>query len=193
MKVFGVLVALCLLLPPATQAETVTVDFEDPPFSDFASSVLDYDGYRFSSDNTFANLPLGSANTGLFFCPGCFATMERLDGNPFDLLSLELTQFTSAPAERQTELIGTYAAGGTVTAVLDISPEVWSLYTFDDAWLGLSSLQFNSAIGNPSFTSVGVDNITVSAVPVPAAVWLLGSALAGLGALARQRRRRAPT
>jgi hypothetical protein len=44
------------------------------------------------------------------------------------------------------------------------------------------SIQFGNAIGQ------GFDNITVNAVPLPAAAWLLISGLGGLGSLVRRRR-----
>jgi hypothetical protein len=36
------------------------------------------------------------------------------------------------------------------------------------------------------FGSLAVDNVTVNVVPLPAAVWLFGSALAGLGWIRRK-------
>lgn len=41
--------------------------------------------------------------------------------------------------------------------------------------------------GTTNFDSVGLDNVVVSAVPVPAAVWLLGSGLLGLIGVARRK------
>ena len=43
------------------------------------------------------------------------------------------------------------------------------------------SIQFGTALG------AGFDNISVNAVPLPAAAWLLVSALAGFGAVMRRR------
>lgn len=42
-------------------------------------------------------------------------------------------------------------------------------------------------VGSAGVNYIGLDNVAVNAVPVPAAVWLLGSALGGLG-FARRRR-----
>jgi hypothetical protein len=51
---------------------------------------------------------------------------------------------------------------------------------FDTSWSNLSSVDISFSVG--SAFEVGVlDNIAVSTVPVPAAVWLFGSALMGLG------------
>ena len=38
------------------------------------------------------------------------------------------------------------------------------------------------------FSNLGIDNVTVSAVPVPAAVWLFGSGLVGLVGIARRKK-----
>ena len=38
------------------------------------------------------------------------------------------------------------------------------------------------------FSNLAIDNVTVSAVPVPAAVWLFGSGLVGLIGLARRKK-----
>ena len=56
----------------------------------------------------------------------------------------------------------------------------WSAATFDFAGLA-KSVQFGSAAG-----VAGFDNVTVNAVPLPAAGWLLLSALGGFGALRLQ-------
>ena len=45
---------------------------------------------------------------------------------------------------------------------------------------------YGDGFGLGGFTSVEIDNVNVSAVPIPAAVWLFGSALAGLGWLRRK-------
>jgi len=54
------------------------------------------------------------------------------------------------------------------------------------AFFGVDYL-FESTFPNPYNISVVGDVSAVSAVPVPAAVWLFGSALAGLGAVRRQK------
>ena len=57
-------------------------------------------------------------------------------------------------------------------------------------WLNLQSLELSSFGGGAfSVYEVQMDNIVVSGVvPIPAAVWLFGSALAGLGWIRRQRK-----
>lgn len=76
---------------------------------------------------------------------------------------------------------GYYAAGGSVSTSLSADTTIGN-YLFDSAWTGLDSL----VIGTLSTAlPAGIDNIVVSGVPIPAAAWLFGSALAGLGWLGR--------
>ena len=60
----------------------------------------------------------------------------------------------------------------------------WDLASLDLGSNIARSIQFGDAVG------AGLDNVTVNAVPVPAAAWLMGSALLGLGGVARRRAQR---
>jgi len=106
----------------------------------------------------------------------------------FRLLSLDLANLHNYEYIATTgtfSIIGNLAAGGTVSKTYEFTLDTWGTVTFDNSWSGLTSISV-SAINNPSFDSA-IDNITVSAVPVPAAVWLFGSALAGLGWMHRRK------
>lgn len=58
----------------------------------------------------------------------------------------------------------------------------WDFASIDLGNTVAQSIQFGDAIGQ------GFDNVSVNAVPVPAAAWLMGSALFGLGGVARRKR-----
>lgn len=60
------------------------------------------------------------------------------------------------------------------------SVNVWTLYTFYVVGTGLDSLKFK-ATGIEDTLGGNIDNVALSSVPVPAAVWLFGSALGFLG------------
>jgi hypothetical protein len=70
-------------------------------------------------------------------------------------------------------------------------PSGWVNLEFDDSWSSVHGV----VVGSHGFTTGGfgyyylpprLDNFSASVVPIPAAVWLFGSALAGLGWLRRK-------
>lgn len=91
-----------------------------------------------------------------------------------------------------------YATTNFVTQDMAVIPETWGTYNItlliDDSLIG-QTLQFgfNSTVtgtGSTPFTPSGVfyDNIDMTVIPVPAAVWLFGSGLLGLVGVARRKR-----
>jgi len=82
------------------------------------------------------------------------------------------------------DLLGTINLAANATpangCTADIAFCFWSTATFDFAGLA-KSVQFGSTAG-----VAGFDNVTINAVPLPAAGWLLLSALGGFGALRRK-------
>ena len=64
----------------------------------------------------------------------------------------------------------------------------WINYTFlVTALTGTNSLTF-SAFGTDDSLGGNIDNVSLSAVPLPAAAWLFGSALLGFGAVRRKQK-----
>ena len=88
-----------------------------------------------------------------------------------DMLSMDLGDRTSSAGEFSCSYTGA------VSAVL-----------FDSDWSNLTRIEVFAATGRDLNTDgfAQFDNITVSIVPIPGAVWLFGSALAGLGWLRRK-------
>jgi len=86
---------------------------------------------------------------------------------------------------------GVYAGGGTISVQLQ---DIYDgdKFAFGSEWSGLKSIEFsNMILWDADFTAgfsnpLIIDDVVVSIVPIPAAVWLFGSALAGLGFLRRQ-------
>lgn len=100
------------------------------------------------------------------------------------------------------ELFSEIAGGGTSKSeilgggplALDPNPDTWKEFVFStttgpDVSAGLT-LQFNAATGGAdgSVSELFVDNVSINVVPVPAAVWLFGSALGMLGWVRRRSR-----
>jgi hypothetical protein len=185
------LFALCLFLCTGlAQAATVTIDFETiavgTPF------VVDQ-GYRISGsvNGDETRLGVAEASGNNFFeaysllyeqmcacsAPRSDITIERDDGASFAFFGADLSGYMN------TILTGYLAGGGTAADPVGTGD-----------WLNVDRVVYSATAGFcTSFcfnrmSNVTVDNIVVgAAVPIPAAVWLFGSALAGMGFLRRRR------
>jgi hypothetical protein len=191
--VHSVILSLVGLLSVSAQA--ATVDFEE--FSLGAGNgvyptTLESQGYDFSGFTSFndsTEVLVGASNGtnaygGSVSAPGqdgfgvlALIDIERTDGGAFAIYSFDLVLETDN--DGYTGISGVLAGGGAASLGVPVG-------TGD--WLNLESVRFR-AEGNQfgfGFASVEVDNIAINAVPIPAAVWLFGSALAGLGWLRRR-------
>jgi hypothetical protein len=176
-----------LLLAGNTFASTITIDFEQP--KTWSNPIPDAEGI----DNPYSTLVTQGFefNTQLGFegytehayCPWCTTSMEKVSGETFDLLSFDLGSYLTSGAVDQITITGFYAGGGQASKAFNFAPNAgmtsFTLAAADAAlFSNLESIEFGtSMLGGAGI----IDNITVSAVPIPAAVWLFGSALAGLG------------
>jgi len=173
---------------------TVTIDFEENP-ADTNGIVLSK-GYELggSSWDTFSSYDAyisASSNGTLAFggdadaatcnsggCNGVSLSLKREDDGFFALYSYDLL---TTGVLFGVEVTGTTAGGQTVTLSTPLG-------TGD--WLNLQNVFFYADNQTGSFApaiAVQLDNIVVgAAVPIPAAVWLFGSALAGLGWVRRK-------
>jgi hypothetical protein len=80
-----------------------------------------------------------------------------------------------------TDLYGELGAVVDKPAGLDIST-LWSIEAnTGNGWQGINTVQQHQSNDGKTHSSIGTGFYSVAAVPVPAAVWLFGSALAGLG------------
>jgi len=185
-----ILFASILAATFSVKAETVTLDFEEQIFSNFSDGpVISKDYLLSTSASGWGSFGGSDSERSQFYCSGCSATMEQIEGNSFNLNSLDLSSYGFFPEDRSITLTGFYTDGGSISTVLTATtdPDNWTAYNFGDDWQNLQSLEFGALIGEPSYgQSIGFDNVVVSSVPVPAAVWLFGSALAGLGWMKRK-------
>ena len=176
----------------SANAGTVVLDFESFNAGTPTSDTLIEDG--FFIDDTLS--PAGAAivsdgspvGQSLAFCGWCAATegvsIYALSGVTFELDSF-YTYATYGPYAYAGQVTGYLEGGGTVTHLFDSTA---GTVVFDQSWVNLTSIDIVFTTGriDSDFTIPALDNITLQAVPVPAAVWLFGSALAGLGWLRRR-------
>jgi hypothetical protein len=170
-------VAACL----PSLAQATTIDFQEfTPDSSGLGSITSK-GYTLTAVGSGLQPPdyafFGDPDTGYAWCPDCTLTLENSSGDLFSIYSDDLTIYDFEP--KQFEIIGYLSGGGTVQTFFDngtggggdFSPVV-----FGSEWQNLERIEFGFA----GVFGQGVDNIIVSSVPVPPAIWLFGSALVGL-------------
>jgi hypothetical protein len=175
----------------AATATTTVIDFEDFAVGQFASPVFTQ---GFVIDPALAQFdaaiftdigPVGSVKK-LGLCLHCDDGPEgisiyRNDGKVFELDSFDLAfQALVFPGT----ITGYLSGGGTISTGINTT----GIVVFDELWVGLSSVDITfSAPASNDFQVAFIDDITLQAVPVPAAVWLFGSGLSILGWLRRRR------
>jgi hypothetical protein len=167
------------------QAATVLIDFDEvtPEYNPGPTAVsisVVSKGFDFFASPTFSSGSETSVDSnGLYvdaecfaFGPGCdaYVTMEAVNSSAFSILSIGTLSTLSNQV-----LYGRITGGASADLSMAIGTGDWLNLEF----FGVAdSCQMFAPCG---YHQVRLDDITVSAVPVPAAVWLFGSALAGLG------------
>ncbi|MEJ2139915.1 MAG: VPLPA-CTERM sorting domain-containing protein [Gammaproteobacteria bacterium] len=196
------LVAVAGVLSAGAQAAPVTIDFEEFNVGDGGGSVYDTpvltsQGYELTGyggpggpytstevligTNTGGTNAYGGSISGFGqdgFGIGTGVRFERADGGAFAIHSLDM--FLDSDIDGFASMTG--VVGG-FSRVADLSVPVGT-----GDWLNLQYIRWD-AEGNGfglGYATVEIDNLVVSAVPIPAAAWLFGSALAGLGWLRRK-------
>jgi len=184
-------ILLLMIFSASTNAALVTIDFQDADPSMIRNSQdsdacianvsVNHDGFNFSNPGSCSAygefLDNGALNIGLYYASGpgeneVSMTMSRIDGTAFDLLDLDLV----LGASRWTYIYG-YRDGQ------EVYGEYYQINGFRENrelnWLDLDKVVFYKDSRAPN--SFGIDNLSVNVVPIPAAAWLFGSALMGLG------------
>jgi hypothetical protein len=150
----------------------------------------DYPGGEIQGSGTNGSAIFGWCN-GSYLCPppptSIILSLETVSGDAFALNSIEAARVFNWTVLDDMEITGNFSGGGTISQTLSLS-NLWSTYNFDASWAGLESVTISGTCADQGDCSgLGIDNISVNTVPIPAAVWLFGSGLAGLGFLRRKK------
>lgn len=200
MKLFTV-TTLGLLLISNANAYNILIDFEDSPLDgDFTAAEQDpisSRGFNFSGTPQKGVMywPEGPIDDSKAFTwctitapvfdwctPDLSITMTQDGLVAFDLLSLDLGR---QDVNLDFELTGYFAGGGSISTTVYVQSEALATFTLGSGWTNLQSVTITPL--NPGQNrSVALDNISVSTVPVPAAVWLFASGLGLLGWMRRK-------
>ncbi len=177
----------------------VTIDFDDTLPTYFGLSTYQEDGFTLTSnvpDGTIidvndvvrANLGIFSGGTdsqSMFWGEnGTTSTISFANdgGKHFELTALDASSMGNVVG--QLTLTGTLAVGGSVNQVLVLNGD---LSTYNIAGMaGLLGLDI-SFDGSTYFAPFDLDNVQFSVVPLPAGIWLFGSAMVGLAGWSRRR------
>jgi hypothetical protein len=126
---------------------------------------------------------------GTTFDYGGGFSFKETDNSTFNLSSLDLGLSWSQSATGSVVFTGHQSDGGILTQMLSFD-KAYTHFVF--GWTNLLSVEVsgNSGLGYVAYDNIDVTSAVggVNAVPVPAAVWLFGSALIGLVGLDRRKK-----
>ena len=198
------LVAASMILCVSANAAPVFVDFEDVepkntalPGTSFTTKgiVFDWAGKSPSIPAILDSNWAGGSGSEMAFCGYCDPTngtsLYTIDGSVFELDSLRFggTDQSGTGFPYAGTITGYLSGGGVVTQSIFNAAGTSQLLSFDQTWTDLTSVDIvieGTIGGRAPFDTFAIDNVSLQAVPLPAAVWLFGSALAGLGWLRRK-------
>jgi len=179
-----------LLFLASASVHAVTVDFESD-ISNVDIVGFSSKGFDFIGNANFWDLSVdGGGNTtaettdpGCGGCVGVGWSIIASDGSAFSLESVDLAFLTLFGSDGEATISGTLSGGGTVSRL--VTDRTWHTESaFGAQWSDLSSVGIYISSAVPQ--SMVIDNFSATVVPIPAAVWLFGSALAGLGWMRRR-------
>ena len=203
------LFATVLLLIAVTGASATTIDFEEFANNPSFQPVFEIQSQGFVFSSSYSAIGDGSDDQGLTIIaaapapttiygeaslyalpnsgPIQNAVLDMYDMND-DLFSLNSFIGLTGRFMHVTGsygIIDAYSESTNTLASIDLG-NGFTQYSLPNTWVDLTSVQFDTQYGSNEW--VFVDNVTVNSafVPIPAAAWLFGSALAGLGWLRRK-------
>jgi hypothetical protein len=198
---------LCLFSLPGLAA---VIDFEPPPCLDcgYNKSYWNEDGFRVEGEFThfgarvwtngygygdeLNNGSRGAIRTAL--SPETEVTLRHGAGELFNLESVEIAPYGSGQGAPAVTFIGLKASGALVSQTFITSGDIFAEYAFSDDFTRLQSVTIDQTRaphpiwpGEMLVPPAAFDRFTASVIPLPPAVWLLGSGLLALAGLRRRR------
>ena len=186
-----------VIVPLSVNAQTITIDFEE--WSEYTlTSSFTSNGYQFVNDNASLvihshdiitpnygyDLSIDNYGTGL---NGVIITSES--GASFSLEQFDAASYELNGTNIYTDYLalGTRASDGSQVSFVFDANEGMTTYSTED-FLLLSSLAFYAPerIDNIA-AGFHLDNIILSAVPIPASAWLFGSGLVCLLGISKRK------
>ena len=186
----------------ATAGQAVTVTFDDEPNGPAFGALDTSQGYTFDTSVLpgagIAFIETRDVPNGNYYeivVPGL--VMRASDDSLFNLHELDVL-FVDVDAP-ELGLGGTGSPNDVVIRAIDDSGDLiaelvspytdglgWRTLTFGSEWTGIAELELGYSATAVESTYGGYDNIVVTAVPVPAAIWLFGTALIGLAGFSKR-------
>jgi hypothetical protein len=194
MKIRGTILTTLVLLAFSATASAVVIDFQSLEHIDHANTFYgtDYaeDGFSITGNlwtfGTLASRYTGS--TAMYNnSRNGITTLTQTNGNPFSMQLIDLAELNSSLVA-DVAFTGALSGGGNVTQTFTIDGNAFGAETFlfSSLWANLTQVTWTQTSPFHQF-----DNITLnapSAVPVPAAIWLFGTALIGFVGMSRIRK-----
>jgi hypothetical protein len=193
-----------LVLSTSVNAGVVTLDFDDSSLANqyFLDGELVTNtpvqvgtvGINGAADiiNPPASYTSGPSNGSAYLHSSIYSSifLQANGTDTFNLLSLELGEYSSYAAPATVNITGFINGGGQVSTHISMDGifdglggvSDFQFATFGSNWSNLTRVEFDS-------NAYSLDNIQldINSVPVPAAVWLFGSGILGLVGVARRK------
>jgi hypothetical protein len=185
----------------AVNAGVVTIDFENTLPTYFGLASYQEDGFTLTSNvpdgtlidvnnvvrGNFGIFSGGTSSQSLFWGENGTNSIISLAGDGgevFELLSLDASSLYDLSSGQLT-LTGMLSGGGSVQQVLNLNGALTTYNITGMTGLSALNISFDGATYDAPYD---LDNIQMNVVPLPAGIWLMGSALAGLAGWQRRRK-----